>query len=402
MFYPTRPDEKAQTERPKKATRRPMQLLMQLPMGLLALALALHTLGCSYFGWKTVKVGHFTSLTGSESAYGISVNRGVKMAYGESVDAFKKNKIYLEIVTQDTESDRSRTIQIVEAFVGDRSIKALMGEIASDRSMAAAPIAEAHRIPMITPLSTNPAVTDVGRYIFRGCYIDPFQGSAMAKYVRHDLKIESVGLLINEKSNYSLGLAEYFRDTFTQLGGKVVAEGVYGADRNGQKDLIKRIRKKAPTALFIPDYFDEVQSVAQHLKRLGWSPTLLGGDGWESRRLYSEKPNLLKGAYYTSHFNVQDKRPVVKSFVNRFRALYGIDPDGVAAVAYDTASVLFNAILKSDRTTPDSIREHLSQTKNFEGVTGNYTFDSSRNPRKSLVILRVGDRGPEFKTREDP
>lgn len=366
------------------------------------LLLPLLTAGCLLFSDQEIVIGEFASTTGSEASFGVSSGRGVQMAVDEANAGGGLHGRKVKLITRDTESSRERTIDVVTRLIRKDDVVALIGEVASDRSMAAAPLAQAANIPMISPASTNPGVTDVGNFIFRSCYIDPFQGFAMAKFASSDLHLKRVAIFSNHRSNYSSGLAEYFKETFENLGGKIVFEDTYSPEDNDYTSTLKRIRAAKPQAIFLPGYFAEVRAIAEQMHRLGMKVVLLGGDGWDSKDLLDAGFKTLEGAYYTNHFTHEDKNPIAAEFVQKYKALYNELPDGVAAMGYDAAKILLAAIDRTEKVTPKNIRDSLAKTKDHAGVTGNISFSKDRDPVKPIVVLKIVGHQAKFVRRIEP
>ncbi|HAO98916.1 MAG TPA: ethanolamine utilization protein EutJ, partial [Fibrobacteres bacterium] len=244
-------------------------------------------------------------------------------------------------------------------------------------------------IPMISPSSTNPKVTEVGDYIFRICFIDPFQGLVMAKFAANTLKVKRIAILQDVKTDYSVGLTNFFRENFIKLGGEITSEESYS---QGDKDFnaqLTAIKSKNPEAIYIPGYYTEVGLIARQARKLGITVPLLGGDGWDSEKLWEIGGEALNGCYYSNHSSTDDPNPILQKFVVDYKARYGGQPDAMAALAYDAALVLIDAIKRAGSASPDSIRMALAATKNFPGATGSITIDEHRNAVKNAVVVEV-------------
>lgn len=279
---------------------------------------------------------------------------------------------------------------MVNQLINDDKVVGLLGEVASERSAVAASLAQIHKVPMITPASTSPGITDVGPFIFRACYLDPVQGSAMAKFAYQDLGIRKVAIIRNGKSSYSSGLAEFFADKFQKLGGQVIANHAFSVDEADFPELLRKIEQTSANALFLPLYYSNILEISKALPR-GSKWKLLGGDGWESEELIKkDHPNLI-GAYFTSHFSAELKTPEAVRFVQAFRKRYDTEPDATAALGYDAANVLIAAIRKvgKEYKNGDKIRAALQNLETFKGVTGTIHFDEHRNAVKPIHILQV-------------
>lgn len=337
-----------------------------------------------------MKIGEFSSLTGSESGFGKSTHRAIQLAIAQA-NSLKDGLPRLELLTKDTESSRKRTIEVVNQLIED-DVVALLGEVASERSAVAASLAQIHKTPMITPASTSPGITDVGQFIFRSCYLDPMQGSAMAKFAFHDLGLRKVAIIRNGKSSYSSGLAEFFGDQFRKLGGKVLVDEAFTPDHADFDSLLQQINTANPDALFLPLYYSNILEMAKALPaKPKWK--LLGGDGWDSEGLLEQTHSSIQGAYFTTHFSSELKTPESLRFMEAFQKEYGSKPDATAALGFDAANVLIAAIRKayeSGKITRESVRSALVNLPTFKGVTGSIHFDKHRNAVKPIHILQVG------------
>lgn len=340
-----------------------------------------------------IVIGEYGSLTGATATFGQSSKKGIEMA----VDAINQSGGVLgkklKVLIEDDQGKPEEAQTVVTKLINKDRVVALLGEIASSNSLAAAPVAQAARIPMVSPGSTNPKVTQVGDYIFRVCFIDPFQGLVMAKFAMNTLKVHKVAVLRDIKSDYSVGLANFFVENFKKLGGEIIADESYS---QGDKDFtaqLTSLKGKDPEAVFVPGYYTEVGLIARQARKLGIKGPLLGGDGWDSSKLWEIGGDALNGCYYSNHYSVDDPSPILQKFVKDYKARYGNTsdsiPDAMAALGYDAALVLADAIKRANSARPDSIKLALAQTKGFMGVTGNTTLDENRNAVKPAVVLEV-------------
>jgi branched-chain amino acid transport system substrate-binding protein len=339
-----------------------------------------------------IRIGQYASLTGSEATFGTSTDEGVRLSF-ERVNqqgGIKGRKI--QLITLDDQGKPEEAASTVTRLIDQNKVVAIIGEVASSRSLAAAPIAQQKKVPMISPSSTNPKVTEVGDYIFRVCFTDPFQGAVMARFAVEHLKLKKVAVLKDLRSDYSMGLAEYFTKTFKELGGQVVAEASYQSGDVDFKAQLTQIRTQQPEALYIPGYYTEVGLIARQVKEVGLKATLLGGDGWDSEKLIEIAGEAVEGGYFSSHYSPEAKDSVVQEFVKSYREKYGKIPDGLAAQGYDAAEILVHVLKQLDEINPKNIRDALAGVKDFPGVTGKITMDSGRNAQKPAVILQVKNK----------
>lgn len=339
-----------------------------------------------------IVVGEYGSMTGATATFGQSTHKGVTMAL-DAVNAGggvlgKK----IRLVSEDDQGKPDEAMTVVTKLINKDRVVAVLGEFASSNSLAAAPVAQAARIPMISPGSTNPKVTQVGDYIFRTCFIDPFQGQVMAKFASRSLKLTKVAVFRDIKSDYSVGLSNFFIDNFKKAGGTILADESYS---QGDKDFtaqLTTLKALGPEAIFVPGYYTDVGLIARQARKLGIKAVLLGGDGWDSSSLWEIGGEALNGSFFSSHYSVDDPSPAIQKFVADFKARNGGEvPDAIAALSYDAALLLVDAIKRAGSARPDSIRAALAATKDFAGVTGSITLDGNRDAIKSAVVLEVRD-----------
>lgn len=343
----------------------------------------------------TLVIGLYGSLTGSTATFGLSSQNGIQMAFDEINAKGAPLGKKLELVSEDDGSKPEQVPSVVLKLINQRNVLALLGEVASSRSLAAAPIAQRAGVPMVSPSSTNPKVTQVGDYIFRTCFIDPFQGTVMAKFARQTLKAQKAAILTDVANDYSKGLTSFFSDQWQKSGGQIVASESYSeGDKDFQAQLTK-IKGTNPDVIYIPGYYTEVGNIAVQARRLGLKQALLGGDGWDSPKLYQIGGAAIQGCYFSNHYSAQSKDPKVVKFVTAFKKRYGAEPpDALAAVAYDAAYLLADAIKRAGAPDRAKIRDALASTKNFPGVTGTISIDKNRNAIKPAVVLQVkGNEG---------
>ncbi|MBN8281477.1 MAG: ABC transporter substrate-binding protein [Gammaproteobacteria bacterium] len=346
--------------------------------------------GASAGGAAPIKIGEYASMTGKEATFGQSSHGGTVLAVEEVNAAGGVLGRKLELITEDTQSKAGEPATVVRKLITRDQVVAVLGEVASSRSLEAAPIAQQFKVPMISPSSTNPKVTEVGDYVFRVCFIDPFQGTVMANFAWNTLKVRKVAVLTDVKSDYSLGLAQFFKERFAQLGGTLVLEQSFSGGDKDFKAQLTAIKAAGPDGLFIPAYYTDVGLIARQAKELGISFPLFGGDGWESPKLIELGGDAIEGKFYSTHYSPEDPSPAVKEFVKRYQARFkGEVPDAMAALGYDSVMVLVDAIKRAGSTEGPKLRDALAATKDFDGVTGRTTIDAQRNASKSAVIITV-------------
>ena len=365
------------------------------------LVVSLLTAGCnkpsggSDAGGDPIKIGEFASMTGSEATFGQSSHKGTALAIEDLNAAGGVLGRKFQLIMEDDQSLAGQPATVVRKLISRDGVVAILGEVASSRSLEAAPICQQNKIPMISPSSTNPRVTEVGDYIFRVCFIDPFQGTVMANFALNTLHLKNVAVLTDVKSDYSLGLAKFFKEGFVKGGGQIAVEQNYsGGDKDFNAQLTS-IKAANPEGIFVPGYYTEVGLIALQARQLGITCPIFGGDGWESSALMAIGGTALEGDYYSTHFSPEDTSPAVQDFVKKFKARYNETPDAMAALGYDSAMILADAMKRAGTTDGPKVRDALAATKNFHGVTGNITMDANRNASKPAVILTI--KNGEFK-----
>ncbi len=345
----------------------------------------------SGYAGEPIPVGQVASLTGNRASFGTSSDKGTRLALDEINASGGVLGSPLKLITEDDRSKSGEPAAAAKKLISGDKVVVLLGEVASSASLEMAPVAQAAGIPMISPASTNPGVTATGDHIFRVCFIDPFQGTVVAKFALENLKMKRVAILCDESSDYSQGLTKYFREYFTKSGGEIVAERSYKAKDVEFRAQLTALRAAKPDAIFIPGYYEEVGLIARQARRLDIKQPMLGGDGWEGSSLFSIGGKDLDGCFISNHFSTDDKSPVVQNFIKTYRAKYNEIPDTMAALGYDSMKVAADAIRRAGTTDSAKLREAIASTKGFPGVTGVITIDALRNPAKPAVILQIKD-----------
>ena len=363
---------------------------------------------------NTIVLGEYASMTGSDSTYGVSQNNGVKLA----VDAVNKaggvDGKQISVNLQDDECKPEKATTVAQYLVNNVHPTAVIGEVAAGRSTPAASVFNPAKIPMISPASTNPKVTQVGPYIFRVCYIDPFQGTAAANFVVQNLHAKKAAVMWDQSNQYSVGLAQYFEDSFKKQGGAVVSEQHYSSTDPSFQSALTNIKSSAPDVIYIPGYYSDIGPIAKQARQLGLTVPLMGGDGWDSDKLIQGAGGpggALEGCYFTNHYSVDNPDPKVQAFVNAYKAAYGARPDALAALGYDAAGVMIDALKKvpapadGNFTSDDfraKLRDAIAATKDYDGITGKITLNADRNAVKPAVVLQVHGGGYVYKATINP
>ncbi|RFC42931.1 MAG: branched-chain amino acid transport system substrate-binding protein [Verrucomicrobia bacterium] len=335
-----------------------------------------------------IQVGEFASLTGATASFGQSSHKGTQMAIDEiNADGGVLGR-KIRLVTEDDQSRPGEAATVVRKMISRDHIVALLGEVASSRSLEAAPICQQAGIPMISPASTNPKVTEVGDRIFRVCFIDPFQGTVLSKFALSK-NWKRVAILTDVKQDYSVGLSQFFKANISANGGEVVSEQSYSSGDKDFKAQLTAIKGAQPDAILASGYYTEAGLIALQSRELQIAAPLLGGDGWDSPSLVEVGGKAIEGSFFSNHFSVEDPAPAIQEFLKKYRAKFNAEPDAMAALGYDSAMILADAIKRAGSTESDKLRDAIAATKDFLAVTGKITLNKERNANKSAVMLVV-------------
>jgi len=367
-----------------------------LPIAIVVMALAF---SCNKSGddngtpnRTTIEIGYFGDLTGPTFNFGQSAINGLLMATSEVNQAGGINGRQIDVVIEDDKGSPEEAARLTAKLIDQDKVVAIIAGGTSGNSRAAAPKAQASHIPLVSPSSTDPAVTQTGNYIFRACFVDTFQGEVMARFAINTLKAKNAAILFDFNSPYSKGLADYFKLSFARLGGSIAIEQTYTQGDADFKGQLSTIRAAEPDVIYIPGYYGDVALIAKQARMIGLAQPLLGADGWDAPELWQLGGDALNGAYISTHYSVDDPSPAIQQFVDLYKQRYGnLLPDAHAALAYDAARLLFDAIARTESTDGDKLREVLAQTKNFNGVTGVISMDGDRNAVKPAVVLKLQD-----------
>ncbi len=338
---------------------------------------------------EPVRIGFFMSITGRDASFGEASLAGARIAVDEINGAGGVLGRRVELVVEDDRSLAGESATAAKKLISRDRVVALVGECSSARTLEAAVVSQASGIPLVTPASTSPRVTQVGDTVFRVCFIDSFQGEVMATFARRRLGLRRAALLIDSTAPYSVGLADYFSRTFTALGGEVVASQKYAGTDTDFRAQLTAIRAAAPDALFLPGYYVAAGLVARQARDLGLGATLLGGDGFEAPQLLEIGGAALEGACYSTHFAAENTGPVSRAFVERFQRRFGTVPNGLAALTYDAVRLVADAIGRAGTTERTALRRALASTRGFPGATGMTTINANRDADKDAAIITV-------------
>lgn len=369
-------------------------------LGPLAVCLALASAGgckSSRPGGATgneIVVGEYESLTGTTATFGTSTHNGVELGIDEVNSAGGVKGKPIRLITEDDQSKPDVARTVVTKLVTQDKVTAVLGEVASTRSIAAAPVCEQYKVPMISPASTNPELTKKGEFIFRVCFTDDFQAAVVAHFA-HDQGYRRAAIFKDIKNDYSVAFADNFAREFQRLGGTIVGEQTYQEGDTDFKAQLNSLKAENPDTVLVPGYYSEVGTIARQAREIGLKVPLLGGDGWDSPKLVPGAGRALEGCFFSNHyFSTELKDPDVQRFISAYTQKYGDKPDALAALGYDAARLLADAMKRAKSLDGPTLRDAIAATTDFPGVTGKITLDANRNARKAALILQI--RGDSF------
>ncbi|MGE5485807.1 MAG: ABC transporter substrate-binding protein [Ignavibacteriales bacterium] len=342
-----------------------------------------------------IKIGCNAELTGSIPVVGQSCKNAALMAVDEVNKAGglevggKKYKIALFV--EDNEDKAESAAAVAQKLINQNQVLAVIGPNASRNAIPAAAISEASKVLMVSPWSTNPKTCEGKKYVFRACFIDDFQGVVTAKFALNSLKATSAAVLYDVASEYNKGIAEVFKKTFEQSGGKILAFETYTTGDKDFSSQLTRIKDAAPDVLFLPNYYSEVPLQVQQAYKLGYKGKIVGSDSWGSPEIIKLGGADMEGHYFSTHYAPDIATPVAQKFIQAYKEKYNSTPDDVAALTYDSFNLLFQAIKVAGKPDRQAVRDAFAGITKFEGVTGALEFKGSGDPVKSAVILQIKD-----------
>lgn len=361
--------------------------------------------GCAQTGGaQTIKVGVVAELTGDIPAVGASCKNAAEMAVKEINDAggleVGGKKYQIELFIEDNAGKADQSASAAQKLITQQNVVAIIGPNASRYAIPASEIAESAKVVLISPWSTNPKTTLDAKtnapkqYVFRAAFIDDFQGRVVAKFALDSLGAKKAAVLYDVASDYNKGIAEFFKKTFEESGGTVVAFETYTTNDKDFSAQLTKIKNAAPDVVFLPNYYSEVPLQIQQAKRLGITVPFLGSDSWGSEELIKLCGADCEGYYFSTHYAADNATPVAKKFIDGYTAKYGVTPDDVAALTYDSFGILWTALKNAGKVDRQAVRDAVAKIPNYEGVTGTMQFkEGSGDPIKSAVILQIkGDK----------
>ncbi len=378
-----------------------------LRKSLVLAVVALLILSAVALGAEEIIIGLVTPVTGDVATFGISV-RNAALLWEKKVNSrggIQGRKV--KILVEDDKGTPAESANAVSKLISQSKVLMIMGPVTSNCASAGAPIGQANKVPVLTPTGTNPEITAIGDYVFRACFIDPFQGRVMAKFAIETLKAKTAAMLYDISNPYTKGLAENFEKFFTAGGGKVAVSETYGAGESDFSAQLTKIKKANPDVLWLPDYYNTVGLITRQARQLGIKKTVfLGADGWDSPELIPIAGDSIEGGFFSNHFFAGSTQPAVVAFVSDYKAAYKSDPDALAALTWDACAIAESAlnasIKKVGKLDRAALRDALAATRDAEGVSGKMAFDENRNPIKPAVILEVKNAKYAYKTTVNP
>ena len=371
------------------------------------LAIVLMTFFCAFTGWsaKTVKIGFNIPLTGDIPKVGESSKFAAEIMKDEinkagglkiGAEAYQVDFLYV-----DNESKAESATAAALKLIAQDQVLATIGPQSSKQAIPAGEVNNSYKTPMISPWSTNPKTTKDRPYVFRACFLDPFQGPVAANFASEEFGAKKAAVLYDIASDYPKGLAEFFKEAFEKKNGpgSVVAfETFTTKDRDFSAQLTK-IVKSGADVLFVPQYYDEVPLIVKQAHDLGWKKPILGSDSWGSAELMKLCGDDCKGLYFSTHYAAAGAKGATKEFIDKYNAKYGYVPDDVAALTWDAIRLLFQAMQNTGGLTGnldkdrEAIKDQLVKIKDFEGITGKMTFTPEGDPIKCAVVVKISDKG---------
>ncbi|MCX7779747.1 MAG: ABC transporter substrate-binding protein [Negativicutes bacterium] len=366
--------------------------------------------GCGYEAASNdLKIGLLNEMTGGNATMGTSAVNGAKLAIKEANAKGGVLGKQIKAVIADNKSEPSEAANAMTKLVTQDKVVAVTGVFASSNAIAASSVAEANRVPFLAVGATNPKVTvdeksgKVKDYTFRVCFIDPFQGTVGANFVLQTLKLNKAVTLIDNSSDYSKGLAAFFKDAFTRAGGVVLAEEAYLQKDQDFKTILTKVKALNPEIIYVPGYYEEVGKIVKQAREIGIAVPIIGGDGWDSPKLTEiATAAALNNTFFTNHYAVDDTSAASRAFVDTYRREYGQAPDAMAVLAYDAANILIDAIKRANSADPGKIREALAATKDFPAITGTTTLNATHDAVKSAVVIEMKDGRQLYRTTVKP
>lgn len=365
--------------------------------------------GCGSTTSKDIKIGVVYELTGNTASFGTAAANGTKLAFKEINAKGGVLGKQIQTIVADNKGEPAESTNAMTKIISQDKVSAVVGFTVSSCGIAASTVAEANKIPFVAAATTNYKVTlneQTGKakdYVFRACFIDPFQGSVAANFALNGLKLTKAAVLVDNSSDYSKGMSQFFKESYTKGGGQIVIEEAYLQKDQDFKAILTKIKAQNPELLYLPGYYEEVGKIIKQARELGITAPFLGGDAWDSPKLVEiGGVQALNNTHFTNFYSVEDTNPVSKSFVEAYKQEYGQLPDSMAAMGYDAAYLLVDAIKRANGTEPDKIRDALAATKGFKSVSGDMSLTPTHDAVRSAVIIELKDGKQVYKETVKP
>ena len=356
-----------------------------------------------------IKIGVVSEMTGSNATYGTSVVNGMKLALKEVNDKGGVNGKKVSIVVADSKSEPAEAANAMSKLINQDKTPVVMGIFTSSSAIAAANVSEAAKVPFLAIGATNPKVTldektgKVKPNTFRVCFIDPFQGTVGANFVLNELKLKKAVIFVDNSSDYSKGLAAFFKQAYLAKGGEVAGEEAYLQKDTDFKAVLTKIKTMNPEVLYVPGYYEEVGKIIKQARELGMTLPIVGGDGWDSPKLAEIAGAApLNNTFFTNHYSPDDTSAASKAFVDAYVKAYNQKPDAPAVLGYDGARLMIDAISRAGGTDGAKVAKALAETKNYKAVTGDTSLNETHDAVKSAVIIEFKDGKQAYRATVKP
>lgn len=339
-----------------------------------------------------IKIGINYELSGGTASYGQSSVEGITLAIDEVNAAGGVLGKTLVGVQGDNKSEPAEATSIATKLMTKDKVVAVLGPATSGNFKAQSPIAEKNKIPTISASATADDVTvdskGVKEYVFRLCFNDSFQGTAMATFATDNMKAKSAVIIMDSSSDYAKGLAENFTTAFEAAGGTIVDKAAYMAKDKDFNAILTKIKGQSFDIIYLPGYYEEAGLIIKQARALGITAPILGGDGFDSPTLLQlAGADALNNVYFSNHYSAIDQDPAVLKFIEDFKSKYGKEPNAFNALGYDLGKYIADAITRAGSDDPAEITKALASTTEFKGVTGTFSMDENHNPVKTISVI---------------
>ena len=355
-----------------------------------------------------IKIGANLELSGSVATYGASIADGATLAVEEINAAGGIDGKQIELVKVDNKSENAEATNAAIKLATQDKVTAMIAPATSGNVLATAQIANQYKIPTVAAAATAPNVTEnedgtMNDFVFRTCFIDPFQGVVAANFATNEIGAKNVAIYADNASDYAKGLAAAFKEQIEANGGTVVAEEAYVADDTDFKSTLTRIKSANPDFVFIPGYYEEVGLIVKQARELGIEAPLMGADGWDSPTLVDlAGKDALNNTFITNHYSSQDPEETIQGFVEAFDKEFGEAPNAFHALGYDTVYFIKDAIERAGSTDGEAVQKALAETTDLSLITGTFSVDEKHNPVKSATVLEYVDGNQKFNSKVNP